>query len=123
MANTLKGVRQEIAVQLAGAGVSVHEWIPARVTTPAAIVEPGSPYMEQGQTFAEFLVRMNVVLLAAAASNEVATTELDALICTAIDALDTFEIESVDTPNGFDINGAQYLGARLTLVTNKDLQT
>lgn len=123
MANTLKSVRQEIAVQLSAAGVSSYEWIPSRVVTPAAIVEAGSPYMEQGETFADFLVRMNIVLLAATATNDVATSELDALICTTIDALDTFDIERVNQPEAFEINGAQYLGVRINLMTNQDLQT
>jgi hypothetical protein len=79
--------------------------------------------MEQGETFTDFLVRMNIVLLAANATNEVATAELDELICVAIDALDTFDIEQVNQPEAFEINGAQYLGARLNLVTQKDLQT
>jgi hypothetical protein len=123
MTNTLKSVRQEIGFQLSAAGVTTYEWIPPRVVTPAAIVEAGSPYMEQGETFTDFLVRMNIVLLAANATNEVATAELDELICVAIDALDTFDIEQVNQPEAFEINGAQYLGARLNLVTQKDLQT
>jgi hypothetical protein len=123
MTNTLKSVRREISVQLTAAGVSTYEWIPARVITPAAIIEAGSPYMEQGETFTDFLVRMNVVLLATTAANDVATSALDALICTVIDALDTFDIEGVNQPETFEINGAPYLGARVNLVTSKDLQT
>lgn len=123
MTNTLKSVRQEIGIQLSAVGVTTYEWIPPRVVTPAAIVEAGSPYMEQGDTFSDFLVRMNVVLLAANATNEVATAEVDELICSAIDALDTFDIEQVNQPEAFEINGAQYLGARLSIVTQKDLQT
>ena len=121
--NTLRQVRDEVALQLAAAGVTVHEFIPSRVNPPAAVVESGSPYMEQGQTFADFNVRVNVVLLAAAATNEVATDELDQLICDCIDQIDTFDVESVDQPEGLEINGAQYLGVRIRLVTNKDLQT
>jgi hypothetical protein len=121
--NTLKSVRQEISVQLSAAGISNYEFVPSRVNVPAAIIEPGSPYMEQGETFADFTVRMNVVLLVAGTTNDTATDELDQLIVNAIDALDTFDIEAVGSPEGFELNAAQYLGSRLNLVTTKDLIT
>lgn len=123
MSNTLKTTREEIKVILNAVGVGVVGHIPGRIAPPTAIVEPGSPYMEMGETFSDFNVRMNVVLLAGAAGNEVATDELDQLICTAVDALDTFDIEAVEQPEAFEINGAQYLGARIRLLANKDLKT
>ena len=121
MANMLKSVREEARVLLAAAGVTVYEYIPARISPPAAVMEPGNPYIEQGQTFSEFNVRLSVVLVAGQSSNEKATDDLDQLICSAMDALDTFDIESVEQPATYDFNGAQLLGARVNLVTNKDL--
>ena len=121
--NTLKDVRDEISVQLGTAGVSCYGYVPERVNTPAAIVEAGNPYMEQGETFTDFVVRMNVVLLVGTKTNENATNELDQLICTAVDVLETFDIESVNTPEAFDVNGVQYMGVRVNLMTNKDIQT
>lgn len=119
--NTLKSVRQEIGFQLGAVGIPHYEFIPSRVNVPAALIEPGSPYMEQADTFAEFTIRMSVVLLVSGSNNEEATDELDQLIVTAIDALDTFDIESVSSPDGFEINAAQYLGTRVNLITTKDL--
>jgi len=121
--NTLRSVRDEVALQLAAAGVTVHEFIPSRVNPPAAVLEAGSPYMTQGQSFSDFVVRINVVLLAGNATNEIATDELDQLICAAIDNLETFDIESVEQPEALEINGAQYLGVRIRLLTNKEIQT
>lgn len=123
MTNTLRAVRNEASFLLTAAGVTTYEFVPPRAVPPAAVIEAGSPYMEQGETFTDFLVRINVVLLASTATNEEATNELDQLLCDAIDALETFDVEAVDQPSTFDMNGNQYLGVRIRLVCNKDLTT
>ena len=123
MANTLKAARDELALLLTSAGVSVHSYIPERITPPVAVIEPGSPYMEEGTTFCEFQVRFNVVLLAAHATNENATNHLDQAICDIIDKVDTFDLEGVEQPLAFEAGTASYLGTRLSFVTEKDLTT
>jgi hypothetical protein len=123
MANTLAACRNELRLLLGAAGVEVHAHIPERVVPPVALLEPGSPYMEQGDTFCDFIVRMNVVLLVRNGDNDVATAELDALICLAVDAVDTWDVQQVEQPAAFDMNGATYLGARVTLRSDRELTT
>ena len=119
--NTLAGCRTELRLLLGAAGVSVIDHIPERVVPPAALLEPGSPYMEDGETFCELTVRFQLVILAPVAVNEVETNALDQLICDAIDALDTWNVERVDQPQGFEINNAQFLGARIYIRSEREL--
>ena len=119
--NFLKSSRQEIKLQLTPLAEQVYETIPARVNAPCFIVSPGSPYVEEGETFTDFAVRFEVVALAGVATNEVISEELDTLIINALDALDTWGIEGVDTPSQFEINGANYLGTRINVVAEKSL--
>lgn len=121
--NTLKATRQEISVQLAAGGFAVYEWLPNRLAEfPSAVIVPASPYMEQGDTFTAFKVRFDVLLFVRG-TNQVATDALDQAICEAIDALDTFAIESVGLPTATDVGGTEYLAAAVSLITEKDLDT
>ncbi len=122
--NTLKALRKEIGLQLAAAGITCLEFIPERLgSVPAAVIEPGSPYLQQGETFSEldFLYRFDVILLVAG-TNETATDSLDQLICDAIDAMDTFQIESVNQPEMVSIGNVDYPGARVTVLTQRELE-
>lgn len=119
--NFLKSSREEIKLLLTPLAEQVYESIPARVNAPCFIVSPGSPYVEEGETFTDFAVRFEVVALAGVATNEVVSADLDTLIINAIDALDTWGIEGVDTPSSFEVNGANYLGTRINVVAEKSL--
>ena len=123
MANTLRAARDELRLLLGTTGVRVETVVPGRVTPPVAVIEPGTPYMEQGETFDDFAVRFNVVLFAASADNLESTDQLDQLVCDVIDAVDTWVVEGVDQPSAFDVNGSLFLGTRIALLCDKDLQT
>jgi hypothetical protein len=123
MANTLSAARSELRLLLGATGVTtVHGHVPERVVPPVALIEPGTPYMEPGETFCEFTVRFNVVLLVRG-DNEKATDELDQLICEVLDAVDTFDVDTVEQPAAFDINNTQYLGTRVAFSAHRDLNT
>ena len=123
MTNTLLQARQELALLLSAAGVSVFSYLPEKVVPPVAVIEPGQPYMQQGDTFTAFTVRLNVILLAAPASNETATAELDQAICEVVDAVESFFVGDIDQPSTFTSGGIDYLGTRLEFYTVKDIQT
>ena len=117
----LQAVREELKLQLVNAGLTVFDYVPERITPPVAVIEPGGPYVTSGETFCEFEVTFNVVLFAATGTNEVATAELDQYICNVIDECETFTMESVATPQSFEVSNAVYLGTRITFSTMKDL--
>jgi len=121
MANLLAGCREELRLLLGAAGVTVYDHIPERVVPPVALLEPGSPYMQQGDTFCDFTVNMNVVLLVGQGRNEVGTVDLDELICEVLDAVDTWDLVSVEQPAAFDMNNTTYLGVRIQFATDRSL--
>ena len=123
MANTLKATRDELALQLTQAGVTVIPYIPERIIPPVALIEAGAPYMEIGETFCEFKVQLSVMLFAANATNEEATNQLDQVICDVLDEVDTFMVDVVEQPGNYEIPAGQYLGTRIQFHTYKDLTT
>ena len=78
--NTLASARKEIKVVLDQAGYTVWSFIPERVTPPVVVLEPGSPYMNEGDAFTLFVCRFDLILLAATATNSKATEDLDQMI-------------------------------------------
>jgi len=123
VANMLAAAREELRLQLVAAGMTVYDYIPERITPPVAVIEPGGTYVAGGQTFCEFEVGLQVILLASTATNEVATSELDQYICDVLDQVDTFDLEAVAQPSAFEVSNATYLGTRISFTVNKDLTT
>lgn len=121
--NTLKSARQEIKLLLGGVDAQVYESIPERPAPPCVVIEPASQYMGQGQTFDNFNVGFNLVLLVGKGSNDMETDSLDQLICDCIDAVDTWFVDSVDQPSQFEINGSEFLGTRMEITADKTFTT
>jgi hypothetical protein len=122
VSNFLKAARQEIRMELATLGEGqVYEFVPPKPVPPCFIISPGSPYVSQGPSFCDFTTKFEVVVLAGSATNETETDKLDDLITNAIDALETWFIEEVETPTTFDINNNLFLGAKLRITADKTL--
>ena len=120
--NMLATERHNITLALTQAmDVEVHSFIPGRPTPPCIVIEPGGPYLEEGETYCDFNVRHSLILLADNATNETATQLLDQMICECIDALDKWNIESVDQPSQFEINNNVFLGTRIDVVRQTEL--
>ena len=77
--------------------------------------------MQQGETFCEFKVGFNILLLVATAANEVQTESLDQLICDVLDEVQ-FDIENVDQPGQFNVNNAEFYGTRIAISSYQDLK-
>jgi len=99
VSNFLKEGRAEISLQLGTIGDGlIYTHIPQRPNPPCFIVSPGSPYVEEGET-----------------------SNLDDLIIKSLDALETWDIEGVEQPSQFEINGSYFLGTKLTISQDKNL--
>lgn len=120
--NTLTAARQRLSAALAAAGLPAADHLPERPTPPIALVVPGTPYLEAGNAYGTYQVRLTVLLMAATATNEVATRRLDAMAAAVVVALagTEFGVERVDQPNQIQVNNATYLGLTLdvTLTTH-----
>ena len=122
VSNFLKEGRAEISLQLGTIGEGlIYTHIPQRPNPPCFIVSPGSPYVEEGETFTEFRCRFDVLILAGHAQNEGETENLDDLIIKSLDALETWDIEGVEQPSQFEINGSYFLGTKITISQDKNL--
>jgi len=122
VSNLLSSARQEISLQLGTIGEGlIYTHIPQRPNPPCFVVSAGSPYLEEGETFCEFRCRFDILILSGHAQNENETDNLDELICSAVDALETWDIEGVEQPSQYEINGAYFLGTKITLSQDKTL--
>lgn len=119
---TLKAVLTEVKDVLAGVGFKSFDYLPERVNPPVAIVAPGEPFVEEGDTFTTMLTRLDVVLVAGKASNKNSTYELYDLIDTAIFNLGDWHIDGVQRPYQLETGGAFYLATTVTISKNINIE-
>lgn len=82
--SVLTQLRETTAQLLATDDLQVFSAMPDRIVPPAAVVLPGTPYLEPSGTFGTFTARLSVVLIVNAKVNATATAELDDLIEDAV---------------------------------------
>jgi len=111
-------LRQDIAEQLTvDTTVPAYDYIPARIVPPIYLVSSGSPYVESGDTYGSFKVRMNIDIVSATAANDVTTEALDTMIEDALVSLVNMGvgIENVQQPYQLDTGNAQYLSTTVSV--------
>lgn len=111
----LKELRGEIADALTG--ITTYDHVPARPNLPCAFVLPGSPYIEDGETFGESLVRFELVVLTHPSLNSAETDALDQDILRFRRELHAagWTPETVTQPRIEDANGAEVLATGITV--------
>ncbi|NTW39349.1 MAG: hypothetical protein HGA44_05570 [Cellulomonadaceae bacterium] len=108
--STLSASRAALGAVLEGTGLHVYEYVPGRPHPPAAIITPGSPFLDSGDAFGTHRLHLTVSLVAAPGPAEHVTSALDDLICAAVLAVEeAWDVEDVSTYYPFQANGAQYL--------------
>lgn len=113
-------MRQAIADVISTATtIPAFPYAPGRFIVPSAIVMPGSPFIESGNTFGTVLGRFQVELVMGTAANQVSSSGLDDQIENALVALINagYSVEQVSAPYALEANGQQYLAATVS-VTN-----
>ncbi len=121
--NALKNLRARVTAALDGLGLTVYDHVPARPNTPAAVITPGVPYIEPGDTFGSWKVNLVVSLLGRTATNQVVTDELDETITNTIRALDPLvDLERVGPYYRYAANNAEYLATDLDIYDINDLK-
>lgn len=114
--NALSTTRADVATVLTAAGLNAVYSIPDRITPPVAVIMPGSPYVEDGTTYTNNLIRLVVRVITNAASNEVMADDLDAAISSALIALspDQWNV-SVSEPFALVVGTAEFPAADITI--------
>lgn len=114
--SALSETRQDVAGVLTDAGLNAVYTTPDRVTPPVAVVRPGSPYVEEGDTFKDWLVRLTITVITASATNETAMNSLDDSICEAIEAVRADQWScTVGEPYALLIGTAEYPACDITI--------
>jgi hypothetical protein len=108
-------LRHGLAGDLATAGVSVHEAWPDRPVPPALVVVPGGPYVAAGQTFGDYLIRVDVLALVARRAYAQSLTELDVLVEAVLSATTSWGLTGVEQPSVVTVGPAEILGAVISL--------
>jgi hypothetical protein len=114
----LKEAKEALATVL-NAAVTTVDHIPARIVPPVAIISPGSPYLEDGNTFGKLSVRLEVSIVAPTKANDTSTDQLDSLIEDVLVALynNKYGVESVSQPYAMETGNATYLAATVSVNT------
>lgn len=111
--------KAELALTLQAAGLDVYDYIPERVTPPVVVIRSGSPYLTPSTVGHEFLVNLELVVVAGFATNETSTDDLDDLIEQTIQAIPADAgFRDVAQPYTLVMNGNDYLATTI----NIDLQ-
>lgn len=119
MSNPITDTRTEVAAVLSAiSGLQVFDHIPERMAAPAAVVTPGSPYVQPGVTLGERGLNLSIRLYADRGTNEVVTKALDELIVNVYDALSQYGTVIVARP-GIDSESydQSYLVTDITINT------
>lgn len=111
--NEITTAKNQFATALGNAGLRVLAYVPERITPPIVIVNVSSPYLTAAN-FGEYNVNLELVLVAATATNKTATEALDELIEYTLNALPGFaQFNTVNQPYNLQVNNAEYLAANV----------
>jgi hypothetical protein len=120
---TLRQLRTELRDALEAVGISATTGEPGRISPPAALVSPGSPYLEPTAPFGQRLVRLRVRLIAQ--PGETAPTDLDDMIEAAVPALEAageagWDVIEISEPYTLVIGTAGLPTVEITTTTTTD---
>jgi hypothetical protein len=108
--------KAELALTLQEADLDVYSYIPARVTPPVIVIRAASPYMTTSSVGAEYLVNLELQVIAGTADNESSSDDLDDLIEACLLALPQYSgFKDVSAPYTLVANGNDYLAATIGL--------
>jgi hypothetical protein len=114
MANEITIAKIQFAEVLDSAGLRVSDSIPERVTPPIIVIKASEPYLKPHSIGSEYILGLELVLIAQTATNAVMSENLDALIQDTINALPNYAtIISVGEPYLYESNAGIYLAANV----------
>lgn len=117
MANEITTAREQFQTALVGAGIRVSEFIPERITPPIVIINSRSPYLTPN-LFGEYDLNLELVLVAATATNKQAQEKLEDAIQSVLQAvapLAWVQLNEVGQPYSMQVNNAEYLSSNVSV--------
>ena len=116
--NDITLAKQQLATALIATGLDVQAFIPDRITPPIVIINAGSPLLTPMSLGTEYYLNLQIVLVASTSMNKDSSEELDALICSFLNAIENLHyvaLSSVDSPYTLATGAAEYLAANANI--------
>ena len=110
--------RTQLLEILEDAGLRAYAEVPERAQPPLAVMVPSADWIENGETFGEFVVSFDVEIITATGANTVISKALDETVEAALVAIYNAPrayAASVGQPQAVEIGGGVYLGATITV--------
>lgn len=116
MTNEITAAKVEFKLDLVAAGLNVLEYVPERITPPIVILNARNPYLSVSSLGREYFLAVELVLVAATATNKVATEKLDELLEAVVLALPAYaRMLPTGTPYEMQTNNASYLALNIPI--------
>lgn len=116
MTNEITLSKAELKLDLQEAGINVLDYVPERIVPPIVIINSASPYLTPSTIGSEYIMSLELVIVAATATNKQATEKLDEAIESVIKALPRYaRLLRVNEPYNMQTNNAEYLAANCSI--------
>lgn len=116
MSNEITLSKSEFKLDLDAAGINVLDYVPERVVPPIVIINSASPYITPSTIGNEYILSLELVVIAATATNKKATEQLDGAIADVLTALPRYAtMTRVNEPYEMQTNNASYLSANISV--------
>jgi hypothetical protein len=116
MTNEITLSKAEFKLDLEAGGLTVLDYVPERIVPPIVIINSRTPYLEPSRLGTEYLLNLELVLIAATATNKQATEKLDEAIELALKAMPRYaRVLQVNEPYEMQTNNASYLAANISV--------
>lgn len=110
MTNEITAAKVEFKLDLVAGGLNVQDYVPERIVPPIVIINSGVPYLRPSSIGSEYTLNLELVCVAAQATNKQATEKLDELLETVINALPGYaRMISAGQPFNLQTNNTEYL--------------
>ena len=116
MTNEITSDKAALKTVLVSAGLNVLEYVPERIVPPIVIINSASPYLVPSSLKNQYILNLELVLIAATATNKKATEMLDELIQDTLQALPSYaRMIQVNAPYNMQTNNAEYLATNIAI--------
>ena len=121
--NIIYDAKEEVIGWLNSAGIDA-ELSPNTIAGNMVVLEAGSPYVEQGETFTESTIRFDLVCIGPSIDREDCEERLDQLISNVIGVVqaNNCPIEVVSQPGDLPYGQAIYFAATVTMTASIEIQ-
>jgi hypothetical protein len=116
MSNEITLAKAEFKLDLDAEGINVSDFVPERIVPPIVIINSASPYITPSSLATEYILNLELIVVAATATNKQATEKLDEAIANVLNALPRYaRMVRVNEPYEMQTNNAGYLAANISV--------